>query len=44
MELKTNATAALDEAKTKAVAALRKDDDDTCHNAIAAGLKKAGWH
>ncbi|WP_438273821.1 hypothetical protein [Nitrobacter sp.] len=33
---------ALDEAKVKAVAALKKDDDKTCHAAVAGGLGKAG--
>jgi hypothetical protein len=33
---------ALDEAKTKAVAALKKDDDAVCHKAIADGMSKAG--
>ena len=36
------AKAALDAAKTKAVAALKKDDDKTCHAAVAEGLSKAG--
>lgn len=36
------AKTALDEAKTKAVSALKKDDDKTCHNAIAEGMTKAG--
>ena len=36
------AKAALDVAKTKAVAALKKDDDKTCHAAVAEGLSKAG--
>lgn len=36
------AKAALDEAKVKAVAALKKDDDKTCHAAVAEGLSKAG--
>ncbi|TAJ28565.1 hypothetical protein [Bosea sp. (in: a-proteobacteria)] len=35
------AKTALDEAKVKAVAALRKDDDKTCHSAVAEGLNKA---
>lgn len=34
--------AALDDAKTKAVSALRKDDDAACHQAIAEALPKAG--
>lgn len=36
------AKTALDEAKVKAVAALKKDDDKTCHAAVAEGLSKAG--
>lgn len=40
--LSTVAKTALDDAKTKAVAALKKDDDKTCHNAIADGMTKAG--
>lgn len=40
--LPTAAKVALDDAKTKAVAALKKDDDKTCHNAIAEGMAKAG--
>ena len=36
------ATSALDEAKTKALAAFKTDDDDTCHKAIADGMTKAG--
>jgi hypothetical protein len=36
------AKAALDEAKTKAVSALKKDDDASCHMAIAQALPKAG--
>jgi hypothetical protein len=36
------AKAALEEAKTKSVAALKKDDDAACHKAIETGLKKAG--
>jgi len=36
------AKAALDDAKTKAVSALKKDDDATCHKAIAEALPKAG--
>ena len=35
-------TAALNEAKTKAVAALKKDDDKTCTAAITEGMTKAG--
>jgi len=40
--LKPEAVAALDVAKQKSVAAMKKDDDDTCHRAIAEGLAKAG--
>jgi hypothetical protein len=40
--LSADAKAALDGAKTKAVAALKKDDDKTCHTAIAEALPKAG--
>jgi hypothetical protein len=40
--LKPDAKAALDEARTKSVSALKKDDDATCHKAIADGLAKAG--
>lgn len=36
------AKAALEEAKVKAVAALKKDDDKGCHAAVADGLAKAG--
>lgn len=36
------AKAALDEAKTKAVPAMRKDDDKTCHTVIVEGMTKAG--
>lgn len=36
------AGAALDEAKVKAVAALKKDDDNTCHAAVTEGMSKAG--
>jgi hypothetical protein len=36
------AKTALDDAKTKAVAALKKDDDKSCHTAVADGLTKAG--
>ena len=41
-KLASTAKAALDEAKVKAVAALKKDDDKTCHTAVADGLNKAG--
>ena len=40
--LSAEAKAALEAAKTKAVAALKKDDDATCHAAVAEGLTKAG--
>ena len=40
--LSADAKAALEAAKTKAVAALKKDDDATCHKAIDEGLSKAG--
>jgi hypothetical protein len=36
------AKAALDEAKQKSVAAMKRDDDKTCHSAIAEGMTKAG--
>ena len=34
--------AALDVAKDRSVSALRKDDDATCHSAIAEALPKVG--
>jgi hypothetical protein len=40
--LAASAKTALDEAKVKAVAALKKDDDKSCHTAVAEGLSKAG--
>lgn len=40
--LTATAKTALDSAKVKAVAALKKDDDKTCHAAVAEGLSKAG--
>lgn len=40
--LSTGAKAALEEAKTKAVTALRKDDDASCHTAVVEGVAKAG--
>ena len=40
--LTADAKAALDDAKTKALAAFKKDDDETCHKAIAEDLTKAG--
>ena len=41
-KLTGEARQALDGAKTKAVSALKKDDDATCHEAIADGMSKAG--
>jgi hypothetical protein len=40
--LAPSAKAALDEARPVAVAALKKDDDATCHKAIVDGMTKAG--
>ena len=40
--LSGEAKKALDDAKTKAVSALKKDDDATCHKVIADGMSKAG--
>jgi len=40
--LTADAKAALDDAKTKAVSAFKKDDDPTCHKAIAEGMTEAG--
>lgn len=40
--LKVEAKASLDDAKVKAVAALHKDDDASCHKAIDEGMSKAG--
>ncbi len=40
--LTATAKTALDAAKVKAVAALKKDDDKTCHASVAEGLSKAG--
>lgn len=40
--LASAAKAALDDAKTKAVSAMKKDDDVTCHKAISEALPKAG--
>ena len=34
--------AALDDASVKAVAAMKKDDDATCHQAVSDGMTKAG--
>ena len=36
------AKAALDNATTNAVAAMKKDDDATCHKAAGEGMAKAG--
>lgn len=41
-DLSADAKVALDGAKTKAVSALKKDDDATCHKAIAEAMTKAG--
>ena len=41
-DLTATSKVALDDAKTKALAAFKKDDDATCHKAIAEGLTKAG--
>jgi hypothetical protein len=41
-DLTATSKAALDDAKTKALAAFKTDDDATCHKAIAEGLTKAG--
>lgn len=40
--LTPEAKAALDKATTVSVAAMKKDDDATCHKAIAEALAKAG--
>ena len=40
--LSDGAKTALDSAKVTAVAALKKDDDKTCHTAIADAMTKAG--
>jgi hypothetical protein len=40
--LSAEAKAALDKAKTKSVAAMKKDDDTGCHQAIADSMSKAG--
>ncbi len=40
--LSDTAKAALNDAKTTAVAALKKDDDAACHKAVADGVTKAG--
>ena len=36
------AKAALQDASVKSVAAMKKDDDSTCHKVIAEALSKAG--
>jgi hypothetical protein len=40
--LTTVGKAALDDSKTKALAAFKKDDDATCHKAVAEGMTKVG--
>ncbi len=40
--LSADAKTSLDDAATKATAAMKKDDDTTCHQAIADGMAKAG--
>jgi hypothetical protein len=40
--LATDGKAALDDAKSKAVTALKKDDDAACHKAVAEAMNKAG--
>ena len=40
--LSAGAKSALDGAKVAAVAALKKDDDKTCHTAVADAMTKAG--
>jgi hypothetical protein len=40
--LTADGKAALDEAKSKAVSALKKDADAACHKAIAEAMTKAG--
>jgi len=40
--LTADGKAALDEAKSKAVSALKKDEDAACHKAIAEAMNKAG--
>jgi hypothetical protein len=40
--LTADGKAALDNATTKAVAAMKKDDDATCHKAVGEGMAKAG--
>jgi hypothetical protein len=41
-KLTPDAKAALDDARVKSVAAMKKDDDATCHKVIADALPKAG--
>jgi len=41
-DLTATSKAALDDAKVKALAAFKKDDDTTCHKAIAEGFTKVG--
>ena len=41
-KLSADAKAALDDARVKSVAAMKKDDDATCHKVIADALPKAG--
>ncbi len=40
--LSPSAKSALDDARVKSVAAMKKDDDTSCHQAIADALPKAG--
>jgi hypothetical protein len=40
--LTADGKAALDEAKSKAVSALKKDEDAACHKAIVEAMTKAG--
>jgi hypothetical protein len=41
-DLTSAGKAALDDSKTKALTAFKKDDDAGCHKAIADGMTKAG--
>ena len=41
-KLTPEAKAALDDARVKSVAAMKRDDDATCHKVIADALPKAG--
>ena len=41
-KLTPEAKAALDDARVKSVAAMKKDDDVTCHKVISDALPKAG--